>query len=39
MVEHSMSFKGNEIQVKHLFYDPELIISYDKTVWDDEEAM
>jgi hypothetical protein len=36
MVEHSMSFKGNDIQVKQHICNPESIILYDKTVLDDE---
>ena len=39
MVEHSMSFKGNEIQVKQHLCDPELIISYNETLLDEEEAV
>jgi hypothetical protein len=38
-VEHPISFKGNEIQVKQHICDPESIISYDKTVLDDEESV
>jgi hypothetical protein len=36
MVEHPISFEGNQIQVKKHICDPELIVSYDKTVLDDE---
>jgi hypothetical protein len=39
MVEHPMSFEGNEIQVKQHICDPESIISYDETVLDDEGAV
>jgi hypothetical protein len=39
MVEHSMSFEGNEIQVKKHICDPESIISYDETLLDDEETV
>jgi hypothetical protein len=39
MVEHPMSFEGNEIQVKQHICDPESIVSYDETVLDDEEAV
>jgi hypothetical protein len=39
MVEHPMSFEGNEIQVKQPLFDPESIISYDETVLDDEETV
>jgi hypothetical protein len=36
MVEHPMSFEGNEIHVKKHICNAESIISYDKTVLDDE---
>jgi hypothetical protein len=39
LVEHPMSFEGNEIQVKQHLCDPEWIISYDETLLDDEEAV
>jgi hypothetical protein len=39
LVEHPMSFEGNEIQVKQHLCDPESIISYDETVLDDEETV
>jgi hypothetical protein len=39
MVEHSMSFEGNEIQVKQHICDPELIILYNETILDDEETV
>jgi NADPH-dependent glutamate synthase beta subunit-like oxidoreductase len=39
MVEHLMSFEGNEIQVKQHLCDPESIISYNETVLDEEEAV
>jgi hypothetical protein len=39
MVEHSMSFEGNEIQVKQHICDPESIISYDETLLDEEETV
>jgi hypothetical protein len=39
MVEHSMSFEGNEIQVKQHFCDPEAIISYDETILAEEETL
>jgi hypothetical protein len=39
MVEHLMSFKGNEIQVKQHFCDPESIISYDETILDEKETV
>jgi hypothetical protein len=39
MVEHPISFEGNEIQVKQHFCDPESIISYDETLLDEKEAV
>jgi hypothetical protein len=39
LVEHSMSFKGNEIQVKQHLCDPESIILYDETILDEEEMV
>jgi hypothetical protein len=39
MVEHSMSFKGNNIQVKPHICDPESIISHNETLLDDEEVV
>jgi hypothetical protein len=39
MVEHSMSFEGNEIQVKQHICDPESIVSYDETLLDEEETV
>jgi hypothetical protein len=39
MVEHRMSFEGNEIQVQQHIYDPESIISYNETLLDDEETV
>jgi hypothetical protein len=39
MVKHSMSFKGIKIQVNQDICDPESIISYDKTLLDDEETV
>jgi hypothetical protein len=36
MVEHLMSFEGNEIHVKQHICNPESIISYDEMVLDDE---
>jgi hypothetical protein len=39
MVEHPMSFEGNEIQVKQHLCDPESIISYDETLLDEEETV
>jgi hypothetical protein len=39
MVEHPMSFEGNERQVKQYFCDPESIISYDETLLDEEEMI
>jgi hypothetical protein len=39
MVEHTMSFEGNEIQVKQHIYDPESIISYDETLLEDENMV
>jgi hypothetical protein len=38
-MEHLMSFKGNEIQVKQHLCDPESIISYDETLLDEEEMV
>jgi hypothetical protein len=34
-----MSFEGNEIQVKQHICDPELIISYDETILDNEKVV
>jgi hypothetical protein len=39
LVEHPMSFEGNEIQVKQHLCDPESIISYNETLLDDEEVV
>jgi hypothetical protein len=39
MVEHPMSFEGNEIHVKQHLCDPESIISYDETLLDGEEMV
>jgi hypothetical protein len=39
LVEHSMSFEGNEIQVKQHHCDPESIISYNETLLDEEETV
>jgi hypothetical protein len=39
LVEHPMSFGGNEIQVKQHLCDPESIISYDETLLDEEEIV
>jgi hypothetical protein len=39
MVEHLMSFKRNEIQVKQHICDSESIISYDETLLNDEEMV
>jgi hypothetical protein len=39
LVEHRMSFEGNEIQVKQHLCDPESIVSYDETLLDDEETV
>jgi hypothetical protein len=39
MVEHAMSFERNEIQVKEHICDPELIISYNETLLEDEETV
>jgi hypothetical protein len=39
LVEHSMSFAGNEIQVNQHLCNPEAIISYDKTLLNDEEVV
>jgi hypothetical protein len=39
MVEHPIRFKGNEIQVKQRFYDPESIISCDETLLDDDKMV
>jgi hypothetical protein len=39
MVEYPMSFKGNKIQVKQHICDPESIISYDETIWENEEMV
>jgi hypothetical protein len=38
MVEHPISFEGNEIQAQHIC-DPELIISCDDTMLEDEGAI
>jgi hypothetical protein len=39
MEEHSMSFKGNEIQVKPHICDRKSIILYDETLLDNEEMI
>jgi hypothetical protein len=39
MVEHLMSFKGNEIQVNQHIRDPKSIVSDDETVLHEEEAV
>jgi hypothetical protein len=39
LVEHPMSFEGNTIQVKEHYCNPESIISYDKTLLDEEETV
>jgi predicted component of type VI protein secretion system len=39
MVEHPISLKGNEIQVKQHFCHPESIISYNETLLDNEKTV
>jgi hypothetical protein len=39
LVQHLISFKGNEIQVKQHIWDPESIVSYDETLLDEEETV
>jgi hypothetical protein len=39
LMEHPMSFEGNDIQVKQYHCNPESIISYDETILDEEEAV
>jgi hypothetical protein len=39
MVEHAMSFEGNEIQVQQHLCNPESIVSYDETLLDDMEMV